>query len=465
MTRPAHFQKHVDDFLAAIRRVEAAYRYPVFYFVAFRREGKLAIIQASLQLNTSLSLTVPRFESANIVAGQYSLAELKLNIQGFIEALFSGSVSTPDGDLSYLMPDQGPPSPYYVPFHDYGLENQHRLNVLRFSSKSPLENVLPIELDWELRASPTPYESLQELVLAFRLGQLRRDQANVEIVAYNVAAVDFSSKVSGDKAWPIIRLAQGLDPHKVLLGYRIQEKGGVTARASVRGDALKWKIESDIQHATAEVTIPSAAVLHCFVSYDGLTQQFGWLVDPATVQNSRRAAFEAFDPQLEVLNEIVENQQGRYRSRDFEAVVSWLLWMLGFGVAHLGDTPKMQDAVDLIATTPSGHIALVECTVGLLKADKLSQLHDRVETVKRAVLASGNPQLRVLPIIVTSKTRTELASADIEKAERLGIVVYAREDVAEMITRARFVGNAEQLFTDAEGTATFALEKYTPRLI
>ena len=49
--------------------------------------------------------------------------------------------------------------------------------------------------------------------------------------------------------------------------------------------------------------------------------------------------------------------------------------MLGFSVVHLRSTTRMQDAADLLATTPSGHIAVIECTTGLLKAeDKLALL-------------------------------------------------------------------------------------------
>jgi hypothetical protein len=95
--------------------------------------------------------------------------------------------------------------------------------------------------------------------------------------------------------------------------------------------------------------------------------------DPDRVQNPRRAVYEAFDPKLENLKNILSNAQGRgEEARDLESAIAWLLWMLGFSVAHL-NTRKMREAPDLIAATPQGHFLIVECTTGLLKAEnKLS---------------------------------------------------------------------------------------------
>ena len=81
---------------------------------------------------------------------------------------------------------------------------------------------------------------------------------------------------------------------------------------------------------------------------------------------------------LENLRAIIANAQGRgEEARDMESVVAWLLWMLGFSVAHL-NTRRTRDAADLLVTSPAGHFAVVECTTGLLKAEnKLSLLHER----------------------------------------------------------------------------------------
>lgn len=464
MNLPPNYQAHISAFFDAIRPVENAYQHPVFNFVAILHEDKYAIAQAALLLDIAPQKQKPAlFNSLNVRGGSYSLAELNLDPKGLLEALYAGVVKTPDGDVHYLKPNNHDyPSPFYVPFHDYGIENRVRLNILRISSRSPLENISSLELDWQLKGEPTPYESLQELAFTYRLGQLRRDQANVEIVGYNVAAVDLSSKIEGTKAWPTMHVAPALDPSKVRLGYRIQEKSGITKRGSIAGGSLNWEEKDGLRHATAEIDLPTAAILHCIASYDGITQQFGLLLDPKTVQNPRRAVLDGIDTGFPILNEIILNPNGKHDSTDLEAAVSWILWMLGFSPAHFGDTKGMKEGVDIVAVSPAGNMALVECTVSQLKSDKVSQLHDRAESARQALIASGNPHLRVLPVIVTSKPKKELASVDIEKAERLGILVYSREDLLAALDRTRFVENAEELFSEAEGAAASALTSHNP---
>jgi hypothetical protein len=126
----------------------------------------------------------------------------------------------------------------------------------------------------------------------------------------------------------------------------------------------------------------------------------------------------------------------------------------------------MREAADLIATTPLGHFAIVECTTGLLKAEnKLSLLHDRVEAVRRGLADANNAHLHLLPVMVTSKTRTEVAP-DIEAAERLGVLVMTREHLDQVINQRTLVfANADQMYLEAEQSVSAALAKYQPQEI
>ena len=173
--------------------------------------------------------------------------------------------------------------------------------------------------------------------------------------------------------------------------------------------------------------------------------------------------YDLFDEKLEILQDFLTKAQGKGRNaRDLEAGVSWLLWMLGFSVAHLGGTGKTQEAPDLIATTPRGNFAVIECTTGLLKAEnKLALLVERAEALKRRLEASGNRHLRVLPIIVTSKTREEVR-ADIEQAEKLGVVVMTRESLGDGLKQTLVLPDAEALFAEGERTARAAQETHRP---
>jgi hypothetical protein len=107
-----------------------------------------------------------------------------------------------------------------------------------------------------------------------------------------------------------------------------------------------------------------------------------------------------------------------------------------------------------------GHFAVIECTTGLLKAEnKLARLHERAEAVRRKLRETNNTTLRVLPAIVTTKARNDVAP-DLESAERIGILVQTRENLNQSITQTMFQPNPEQIYTQAEQEVAAALSKY-----
>lgn len=224
---------------------------------------------------------------------------------------------------------------------------------------------------------------------------------------------------------------------------------------------MQWDPHNALQRGITEVDVPPGAVLHCIASYKGIAQHQGWLSDPSTVQNPQRSAYEAFDDKLQILHDFLSKSQSRGRdARDLEAGVSWLLWMLGFSVAHLGGTSKTQNAPDLIVTTPRGNFAVIECTTGLLKAEnKLALLVERTEVLRHRLEVSGHQHLHVLPVIITSKSQEEI-KADLEQAERLGVLILTRESLEKAVLRSLVLPDAEALFTEAKQSVLMSQEKY-----
>src|SRR5262249_39638705 len=154
-------------------------------------------------------------------------------------------------------------------------------------------------LDWTLRAANPPFDGLQDLINEYRLGQLT-DTSTIEIVAYNVAAVDGTSNVNGQTANFQVRTSLGLSPEKFSTGYRVLTQGKVVDRGNLGGDRFQWTDHADHRVGLASFAVPRAAVVQAIPQYGGIAQQFYWFTDPATAQNPRMAAFDAFDPKLEV---------------------------------------------------------------------------------------------------------------------------------------------------------------------
>jgi hypothetical protein len=256
-------------------------------------------------------------------------------------------------------------------------------------------------------------------------------------------------------------VAKRLDRHRVQLGYRIYTPGAPTIRGVASANEIKWAEDAEFDRGRVSLEIPLASALNCTVSYDGIAQGHYWFSDPNRLPNPRRAAYEAFDPKLAQLSSIIVNAQGRgAEARDLESAVAWLLWMLGFSPVHL-NTRQMRDSTDLIVATPQGHLAIIECTTGLLKAEsKLSILHERTEAVRRRLADANSAHVHLLPVIVTSKTKPEI-TPDLEAAEKLGILVMTRENLEAAIAQRTISHlNADQIYAEAEQIVSAGLAKF-----
>ena len=59
-----------------------------------------------------------------------------------------------------------------------------------------METIRQPEVDWEVKSASRPYDSLQEIANQMSLGVLTQHPPQVEVVAYNVAAVGMA-KIRG----------------------------------------------------------------------------------------------------------------------------------------------------------------------------------------------------------------------------------------------------------------------------
>jgi hypothetical protein len=463
MTPTVREAQNIDKFFDAISYKMDGYLFNTFSYMAVRNGNEFCLRQGRLYLNTGSTENRPtHFQSEHIRAGTYAISELQLSVRGLVKGLVSGSLSTPHGELRVSPNEGGNFSAIYDPLHPDGQATQSRFDTLTILG-GPVQLMSQPTLDWELKASPTPYDNLQELALEYPLGPLR-EVVNVDVVAFNVALIDATSTLAGTSGKLAVILAFGLVPEHVALGYRVFSGGRVVKRSVVRGTEMQWVQGEKFQHGRTEIEVPPAALLHCVVSYHGIAQHHFWVADPTTAPNAKRVVYEVADIQLQILNDMLTKSQSRGAARELETGVAWLLWMLGFSVAHLGSTPRTQDAVDLIATTPNGNFAVIECTTGLLKADhKLPRVVERAEIIRRRLVESGNRHLRVLAVIVTSKTRSEII-ADIEQAERLKVLVITREDLEQSLIRTLLHPNAEQVFEQGEQAVQAAAAKYEAQL-
>ena len=107
----------------------------------------------------------------------------------------------------------------------------------------------------------------------------------------------------------------------------------------------------------------------------------------------------------------------------------------------------MRDNPDLLASTPSGNIVVVECTTGAIDNEgKLTKLLTRTRALEDKLRQSGHAHVRCLPVIVTSLPRG--AIADLQPAKDAGIVVACAEDIEAALNRTLFPQNPDVLFEE-----------------
>lgn len=453
-----------EQFFEAIEPLEEAYSHASFSYFAVKQGDKFILIQGTLYLNIQPpTMSLGALSTQNIRAGHYFLKDASLTPRQLAERLFEGHLDTPSGPLEFP-PTGTHHAVHYQPFHEIGLQKQSRLTHLTVWGDQSSEYIDRAKIDWELRAAPAPYDGLNDLLIEFQPGVLTGVN-KVEIAAFTVAAIDGSSSVDGDKARFVIRAALDAKKKKVGVSYRVLERGKVVARATLNPKSISWTKEGLHLIGKAEVSVQKAAVIHAFVSYGGIAQQHYYFGDPKSFQNPRRAAYEAFDPAMGTLLDIFSKAQMQREQRNFEAMMDWLFWMLGFSPASVGQTPRTSEGPDSILCTPDGHLAVVEYTVGLLKEDhKLPILHDRVQAMRRNLRASNMGHIRVLPVIVTAKT-TEEIRAELPSARSIAAYVVTRETIDNLLERTLSPSSADQLYRDAEAEVASYLDAGDPSQI
>jgi hypothetical protein len=443
--------EHVDRFFRDIASWESAYTSSGFSYLAVKQGADWTIVHARVFLRVE-QLTVSRtpFLSNRVAAGHVDIPFAPGGFRQLVDTLASGaSIDLPFGRAALPKDASGNIGAFYVPLHPEGLTTFNRLPVLTLRGASRHGQFVLPDVDWEVRAAPEPYESLAELSYSYSLGGYSGDATAVEIVAQAVALVAHDSKVSGTVAMPSILLARTLDPLKCRIGYKMQVNMEVLRRGSVEGQELAWEESGSWKRGTATLGIPSSAALQCFASYAGVAQHTYWIGDPRTFQNQNRALFEVCDPELEVLRDFLfEDRKARKHARDFEVGVAHLATLLGFSVMYVGAASRLSEAPDIIATTPTGDTLVIECTIGLLKAEnKLAKLSERTLAIKKALEASGHSQVRVIAALVTALDRNAV-EAERGAAREAGVLVATKESLLDAVSRTIVATDARQIFEE-----------------
>ena len=438
----------LSDFFAASESFRATTT-PYLAVAALKADGQNTIISARLVFaSPTAKVKERRFESTSLLVFLAKLADVA-SAELLIKSAITGSFEF-DGKTYVLFPRRiGGGGISVEPFNET-MGAQMRLCALIVRGREVATVFDSQHLDWEMRAATPPYLSFGELLSEFGLS-VSSGYTSFEAYHTSPLLVDTNqSSLSGSDLRVTLRLERGLSIEEVQLALVGIKAGEAAVRNTFLGKELTWAQDGEIQLGTLDWTAPRGRAIQAVAIFRGVAFHYWWLVDPLQIPNTRKAVYEVVDPDLLILRDFMVASGPKGSARDLESAVAWLLWMLGFSVAHLGTNTKTQDAVDILATTPSGNFALVECTTGVISTDKkVANLLSRKAVVLERLARASHNQVRVLPVLVTSKGRDEVAQ-EIGPAQQRGVLVLTREDLVEMLNRADVLPDADDLYNNAE---------------
>ncbi len=449
-------KQQLSSFFSSIASWRQAYQQARLHFLAVRHNDDLTLVAARIYLDVGRSSPCkPHFKAGAVEAGQWDIPQEQLSIEQAIQAMVGpGGLTIKDVGTLRLANDH-PDEPYIAPptlLHAEGLNTGNRLGVLSITGAHRTQYLPQPEIDWLLKGADVPYDTVNELCTNYELGILRGDRSLIEIVARSAIEVLARSEVKGTSAKLGIWMASNLNREKVKIGYRVLEGGQVVARGAVPGVSMTWSEEGIALVGTTDLQVAVGAIVQCVASYDGHAHHVLWRSDPELFQNPRAVLLSMVDQTQQIVRGYLQPElppKGSKAADEFEAAICWLLWTLGFSTATFGTTAKTRDSFDIVAATPSGDLLVVECTLGLLRADsKLSKLAARAAGLREKLDTSNLKYIRVLPAIVTALTAEQVA-VDVPQAEEIGILVLTSESFDDAFNELLRFPDANSLFERA----------------
>lgn len=439
--------RQAREFLDAIEPTRPAYQFGIFTYVALRHNEEKVILRARLELSTEAPANLKRtIETLNFWAGQARFDVHPAAAETCIRCAVHGDWLPPvDGQLMKLLPKAPPaPSQGYDAYHEHKQpsyahsdQSTDRL-VLSGVKRLQLLSARMGQLQRELQDSGI--DSVDELM---RLYELRgSDETSLEIVATPVAALTQGSKLQGRHVVLGFRLAHGLQRERFNVTIRNADPSALDIPRLLNGAEVSWITHSGYNEAQWEFDLPRSEVIDCRVVYAGCVQAELRLSDPESLPNPRRTLVSLVDPQMTALEGLLTRPE-KNQGRDFETGIAWLLQMLGFAPIHVSAMSNMTDEPDILVTTPTGEVLIVECTTGVPDDRKLTMLISRVARLREGLQRSNGyaaANAQVIAILITPLPREELAGIR-AKAEKHGVLILCRPEIAAAIAGTRFEPN------------------------
>ena len=441
---------HVEKFSEIVSHWKGAYVCAIQSHVGLKTiQGERLLLYGKTVLEpfqSGIDQTPFLFETKHIFAGRFVRSLKSDDVPALIEKAKIGHM---DNSVALF------PKRNSDPFSPYSTSNYHPLvsNLfIRGESRHYIQGQagFPQYLNWEMKSADTPFDTFDELLEHCGLPALdiMRDETSLEIVAKAPGQIDSCSIIADGNGVIECRIAKALDISKLKIGIRAFGKNHeIMCRKSLKGDLIEWHEADESRVGKCKIHVGDSPVLEAYLSYEGIPIDQSIVSDPQKHLNPRHVIHQFFDPSNDRLP-LMLLKPDKDKAHVFEGAVSTLLTLFGFSVSHYGRFPILQEGPDIIATTPRGHVAVVECTLGgLNQNNKIAKLVQRTHSIGKKLENAGHGDIEIQPVIVTLLSRGEVV-AELEAARANGIAVVCKENLEEVLKQIELPLNANQFFSD-----------------
>jgi hypothetical protein len=446
--------ERLDKFAAHLSKWESAYAFSLHSYVGVKDSSGISLLYGKIGLEVTrpeIADSPFHFESEHLVAGQFAKVAESKSIKEILSKAQTGKMDGLHGTIGLIPERENSWSPYWYP------HKQPFPSSLSVSGKKPDGILRDQEIDWELASGDVPFENFNELLITLGLPAWRHggESCSLEIAAVSPAVITDGSTITNGNALIEVQAAKSLDVRNLKLGFQFMEKGSRSKRGSVSGQTLRWETRDELQFAVHSMPVNEALRLQAYLSFEGVPLDQRAVFGAGKQVNPRSVVHQAFDPDIRLLSRVLLNPK-KSEAEDFEVAVATLLHLLGFSSCNYGVLTEFRDGPDIIAVTPSGSVAVIECTTGFLDAkDKLSKLVGRASRIRTRLAEAGHDKIEMLPVIVTSLVRDEV-KASIPAADKLRIAVVCREELENALKQITLAPVADKIFEHTKETVPSA---------
>jgi hypothetical protein len=413
-------------------------------YLAQRSGSGLELINASITAAPWKPAIVEGFhiQTSTLLAGQKIIyPATKDEIRLIFQAAIDGALSTDSGELTI---GQRTPLSLYSESNQRGnwYTNLH-LNVAG-SQITPLSQAQSALEDHELRCNELPFDGINDLCNWLELKDERATGRAASIDLRIMPPVDIifdDSSIFNDELNLTLYAHSNLDTSKIKLSIKAYPGIGLESRFRAERK-INWSgAENGISKGVLSVQVKEAESALGMLTLGNQTIRRQWFIDPSKSKNIRYSATQFFDHELrQIKHAALESND----SRKLEPAIATLLYLLGFSTSN----PIEKDAPDIIATTPSGNIIIIECTTRIGDfSQKLGKLVDRKNGLSKA-LHSAAHHSKVHAALVCNLPSDQIAFNRNELFQH-EIMLATKEDISRAFDLTKFKKDPDELLDNA----------------